>query len=336
MLISPLSLLYLMQYLQPHRPIWRMNLRRHSVIRPASELKAEHTDFVIFVVHGVGGGELLEGQYVDDFRRSLDAVKLHHWPIKTRNKNTDMIPPNYHVELVEWKSVVLPDQRALLRRLKPPSPVHIEGVRDLADSAAADLLFFSTGSQRERILNRVQQSIESKLQSLRNYEKFEKSKIVLVGYSLGSMILYELLEKLAVSQTHKFHVSALFLFGSPLSAYRSLTGDTNLLLHLPKTLPYYNIIHPFDPIAFRQEPLVDTHSVDELPIVIPHWKIHPYETLASPKPERCKYDFTLQAHDPIKELGPLFTAIAMCNSHKCYFQNRDVASFVLTQLMRLM
>ena len=41
---------------------------------------------------------------------------------------------------------------------------------------------------------------------------------------------------------------------------------------LPTCPKFYNIFHPYDPVAYRFETLIDVNMVNVPPVLIPHWK----------------------------------------------------------------
>lgn len=56
-----------------------------------------------------------------------------------------------------------------------------------------------------------------------------------------------------------FHVTGLFLLGSPLPLFLTARGIRQLSpdYQLPTCVMFYNIFHPFDPVAYRMETMID-------------------------------------------------------------------------------
>uniref|UniRef100_A0A671Q9T5 Phospholipid phosphatase 5-like n=1 Tax=Sinocyclocheilus anshuiensis TaxID=1608454 RepID=A0A671Q9T5_9TELE len=71
-----------------------------------------------------------------------------------------------------------------------------------------------------------------------------------------------------------FHPQALFAMGSPIGMFLTVRGlkriDPNY--SFPTCKSFYNIFHPFDPVAYRIEPMILPQDVDLLPMLIPHHK----------------------------------------------------------------
>ncbi|XP_010894631.1 phospholipase DDHD2 isoform X3 [Esox lucius] len=70
-----------------------------------------------------------------------------------------------------------------------------------------------------------------------------------------------------------FHPQAFFAFGSPIGMFLTVRGlkriDPNY--SFPTCKNFYNIYHPFDPVAYRIEPMI-VSEVDLEPMLIPHHK----------------------------------------------------------------
>ncbi|XP_068594446.1 phospholipase DDHD2 [Brachionichthys hirsutus] len=70
-----------------------------------------------------------------------------------------------------------------------------------------------------------------------------------------------------------FHPQTFFAFGSPIGMFLTVRGlkyiDPNYCF--PTCKSFYNIYHPFDPVAYRIEPMIVT-DVDLEPMLIPHHK----------------------------------------------------------------
>ncbi|XP_072289819.1 triacylglycerol hydrolase DDHD2 [Eucyclogobius newberryi] len=70
-----------------------------------------------------------------------------------------------------------------------------------------------------------------------------------------------------------FHPQTFFAFGSPIGMFLTVRGlkriDPNYTFPTCKT--FYNIYHPYDPVAYRIEPMI-VSDVDVEPMLIPHHK----------------------------------------------------------------
>lgn len=70
-----------------------------------------------------------------------------------------------------------------------------------------------------------------------------------------------------------FQPSCFFAVGSPIAMFLTVRGLTNIQedFHLPTCPAFYNIFHPFDPVAYRMEPFV-VPSFSVKPVLVPHHK----------------------------------------------------------------
>jgi len=71
-----------------------------------------------------------------------------------------------------------------------------------------------------------------------------------------------------------FHPKKFFALGSPIGMFVTIRGIDKLGLdfHLPTCPGFYNIFHPFDPVAYRIEALVNPDMSGIRPVLIPHHK----------------------------------------------------------------
>ncbi|PIK37979.1 putative phospholipase DDHD2 [Apostichopus japonicus] len=65
-----------------------------------------------------------------------------------------------------------------------------------------------------------------------------------------------------------------FALGSPIGMFLTVRGldDVGEDYKLPECSSFFNIFHPFDPVAYRIEPLINTSLADVKPVLMPHHK----------------------------------------------------------------
>ncbi|ODN04128.1 Phospholipase DDHD2 [Orchesella cincta] len=70
-----------------------------------------------------------------------------------------------------------------------------------------------------------------------------------------------------------FNPTAFFALGSPIAMFVTVRGIENLGndFRLPTCAAFFNIFHPYDPVAYRMETLIDP-TFDSRPVLIPHHK----------------------------------------------------------------
>ncbi|KAL2099900.1 hypothetical protein ACEWY4_004294 [Coilia grayii] len=71
-----------------------------------------------------------------------------------------------------------------------------------------------------------------------------------------------------------FSPQAFFALGSPIGMFLTVRGLKRIepSYSLPTCKSFYNIYHPYDPVAFRIEPLVAPEGVELPPVQMPHYK----------------------------------------------------------------
>lgn len=72
-----------------------------------------------------------------------------------------------------------------------------------------------------------------------------------------------------------FEVSNFFMLGSPVAVFLMLRNQHRPLsdtFSLPGCKRVFNIFHPYDPVSYRIEPLLDPHNAEVEPKLISHWK----------------------------------------------------------------
>lgn len=71
----------------------------------------------------------------------------------------------------------------------------------------------------------------------------------------------------------EFPVAKFFALGSPIAMFLTIRGIEHLSrdFQLPTCPAVYNIFHPFDPVAYRMEPLINP-DIKQKPVLMPHHK----------------------------------------------------------------
>ncbi|KEP66013.1 UNVERIFIED_CONTAM: DDHD domain-containing protein [Hammondia hammondi] len=233
-------------------------------------------EHILLVVHGIGceaeGGAIHKQQFV----KSLALVN-EYWFWKK--------PVEVHVHAINWKQTVIHAQEHMFEHITLKD---VYETRRMLTLTAADLLFFLTPRYGDFIMTQVAEQLNEAVAKLRAHpsERYKNSKISVLGYSLGSVMAYELLAgrpfrpslfNLTTNPSPRlnFHVDSLFLLGSALPAFLLLHAPEILKqgMWLPKDLRLYNIFHPCDPVAFRLEKLVYP-QIRQLPppVLLAFWR----------------------------------------------------------------
>ncbi|CAJ1352819.1 unnamed protein product [Effrenium voratum] len=325
---------------------------------------------VIILVHGIGEKMWSEegcglAASTGSFRRMVQVRQLEtagfvqkggHWtyPGETPPK----LKKDEVLEASWWESVHTDEMDTRLARITLPS---MKQVRQIANFAVVDALYYLQVGRKEKIIAAVARSVETALQRFRAHHPQHEGAVVLAGHSLGGAILFELLR--SGSAQLSFTPQALFTMGSP----------TGLFMHCADALPspdfelpgtrFYNIFHPLDPVAYRIEPLI-AEQLDKLdPAKVPvegawggmkaHHGVQQLMNWASGEEKKqselleiCRalklnagerVDWVLQEDltflNAAGVAGELLQALP---SHSCYMKSADVAGFVQSRTANIM
>ncbi len=307
-----------------------------------SGMSGELVEHLVLVVHGVNGSEEYLYRNLEKMKESFEEVRSHWFGKETTASLC-------HLELINWKSGVIGLQSSLFEKITPRGSLPAES-RMFINYAISDVAFYLTPSHCENIKGIVTGLLNERVEQLeKNFpNKFNISgkltKVTLVGYSLGSVILHDILT--ASTEDLNFSPFKLFLWGSPLAAYLAVKDREFMIgkFLLPRCVDVYNIYHPHDPVAFRIEPLfyhLDSEIADAE--IVPFWK--PATTLgwttvkslfssstgdndSKPLVPKRRLDYVLQ--ESVTE--SLSHQYSMLTAHYSYWTSRDVALFMLRRM----
>lgn len=258
---------------------------------PFSPRRSKRPPHIMLIVHGIGSNESAINKNREEFVHQLESVKAHwFWEVDV----------DITVDAVDWKSKLASVQDHMFDRITLPQ--HRES-RMLLNKTIGDVMYFMVPRYGDYIIAEVAKQLNQKIKQYKS-KISEKPKIVLIGHSLGSVIVYELVTRqqtrITKSEVPKldFDVDHLFLWGSPLPAMlvmmfpeylrSGLTlpkglapiqpheegfSGSNFILNKCPELKIYNVFHPYDPVAFRLEPLLYPNLVSlPDPVLLPYWR----------------------------------------------------------------
>ena len=302
-------------------------------------------DHLVLVVHGINGSEDYLYQNLEKMKESFEQIRSY-WFSKTTKSSL------FHLELINWKSGVIGMQSSIFEKITPRGSLPPES-RMFINYAISDVAFYLTPSHCELIKGIVINLLNERVGELRKKfpDKFQNSKITLVGYSLGSVIVHDILTSSSSDPNSLcFEPYKLFFWGSPLAAYLAVKDREFMIgkFVLPKRIQdVFNIYHPHDPVAFRIEPLfyhLDSELADAE--TVPFWKTDGMLTWGTVKnlfstdssdeasrplvPKR-RLDFVLQ--ESVTE--SISHHYSMLTAHYSYWSSRDVALFMLRRMTGL-
>ncbi|CAF1147359.1 unnamed protein product [Rotaria sp. Silwood1] len=255
-----------------------------------------------FVVHGIG--EACDTKFrsivecVEDFRETSRTILQSHYKSYVENGDIhriEFLPVYWHGDLHMDASGI--DNHLLSLTL--PSVVKL---RTFINTTLSDILFYTSPIYCQKIISRCINEMNRLYNIFLQRNPSFKGQVSVVGHSLGSVILYDILANqtsvndeeiiknnqtenrtnLCVSGTGQvsiqyekleFPVAYFFALGSPIAMFLTVRGITSLASDytFPTCKGLLNIFHPYDPVAYRLEPLIDPKWTAS-PVLLPHHK----------------------------------------------------------------
>ncbi|KAL3230027.1 hypothetical protein RNJ44_01390 [Nakaseomyces bracarensis] len=162
--------------------------------------------------------------------------------------------------------------------------VTIDGIvpfRKLLADGIFDILLYGEPYYKKMIMEEVTKQLNDVYERFKTFNPNFNGEVHLVGHSLGSMILFDILSK-QDKYPLNFEVKNFFSIGSPIGILKLIQRtrigtdkkekiEDKLKLLSPKCSNLYNVFHVCDPVAYRIEPLIDRRLAKYEHSYIPHW-----------------------------------------------------------------
>ncbi|AMD22520.1 HHL250Wp [Eremothecium sinecaudum] len=244
-------------------------------------------DHLVLCVHGIGQSLGKKYQYVN-FAHSINLLRTTMKKVYAESPELQIIN-KYNYKHDDWKDnsriQVLPvtwrhdirlssdssEVDTEYRDLPTLGDITVNGIRpirNLLGDIVIDVLLYCEAYYRDIILESVTKRLNDTYMKFRaNYQSYP-GKVSLVGHSLGSLVLFDIL-----SQQDKypldFDVDNFFSLGSPIGVFKLVQrtrispfsdlkkGTDAQGFSKLKCGNLYNMYHSCDPVAYRMEPLID-------------------------------------------------------------------------------
>ncbi|RWS17102.1 phospholipase DDHD2-like protein [Dinothrombium tinctorium] len=357
----------------------RRHVRRGVQDFDIDQEESDKVDHLVFLVHGVGSvcDFKFRGltEVVDDFRSiSLSLAKIHFKDEISTNKmgRVEYLP-------VSWHTALHGDATGIDDRLKLITLQSIPKLRNFSNDTILDALFYTSPVYCQTIIDAVASEMNRLYKLFKTRNSYFNGSIAVVGHSLGSLILFDILAhqtttNSVIKKVHDeevkdlksllhflnlssyldnfqkrninlpllstfsdaefeelgipsiaikaireyfenvknekqippecnarkssinsisynfgspgtghpfiqypqldFNPQCFFALGSPIAMFLTVRGVETLKedFKLPTCPHMFNIFHPFDPIAYRIEPLINSSFSNVKPVLIPHHK----------------------------------------------------------------
>ncbi|KAG0652365.1 putative phospholipase [Hyphodiscus hymeniophilus] len=273
------------------------------------ENQGREIEHLILVTHGIGqrlGMRTESVNFIHDvnvLRQTLKSVYSGSADLQALNSEIDKLPKNCRVQVLPvcWRHLLDFPRKGVRQNRKEhdlgeafgdeeeyPSleDITVEGVpfvRSLITDLALDILLYQS-AYREHIVNIVLDESNRIYNLFRERNPYFQGKVSLIGHSLGSAILFDILcrqkedtkihgseahrkhyHKRHVTPTHSsgvkdlsfdFNVEDFYCLGSPIGLFQMLKGRTIAGRHQPDALPAES---PMDP-EYMQDPFLAASS----------------------------------------------------------------------------
>ncbi|XP_045525686.1 uncharacterized protein LOC123714990 isoform X1 [Pieris brassicae] len=275
-------------------------VKRGAVESEIEDTEPSSIDHLLLLCHGVGSACDMRMRpveaVVDDFRKtSMQLLQSHY-----KNSCDSGLVGRVEVLPISWHSSLHSGETGVDKRLANVTLDSIPWLRNFTNDTVLDVLFYTSPVFGQTIIDTVCKELN------RIYGLFKKRNpdfrggVSLGGHSLGSVILYDLLghqipeasasngstEKNYVQECAgtgqpmfkypklEFCPEAMFALGSPIAIFECVRGVEMLGKDfcLPTCGKFFNIFHPYDPIAYRIEPMINPELRQIKPYLIPHHK----------------------------------------------------------------
>ncbi|KAG0327339.1 hypothetical protein BGZ99_007809 [Dissophora globulifera] len=252
----------------------------------ASQAPDQHPHHVIFVVHGMG--RQLEEEY-GNYERNVGHLVEN---TKAVLQNTfHELETDVHIIPIEWHAKLhsLVDDRMSLASLKT-----MPKVRMVMNEYLADILYYFNGHYGEVIMGMIADELNEAYNSFMAKHPDFNGKVSIFALSLGGVAMYDIIASMdtknenqteqddgsttesnpvdpkwqrqqkfkAVAPKLVFRPHYLFTAGSPVGAVLVMRNFDWETFHPPDDIIHHNLFHPFDPLGYRIEPLIDRVFAD--------------------------------------------------------------------------
>ncbi|KAJ9577954.1 hypothetical protein L9F63_025185, partial [Diploptera punctata] len=265
-------------------------------------------DHLLFLVHGIGSVCDLKfrtvEEVVDEFRNLSLQLTLSHFRTSIdegKVNRIEVLPISWHASLHE--------DTGIDAKLKSITLDSIPKLRHFTNDTLLDILFYTSPVYCQTIIHTVGNELNRLYTLFKERNPTFDGGISVGGHSLGSLILFDLLfhQKVPEGETQQdsksilssddktekredaskdehnsnqkinyltFQPKAFFALGSPIGMFVTIRGIDTLGedFRFPTCPKFFNIFHPFDPVAYRIETLVNPKLTGLRPVLIPHHK----------------------------------------------------------------
>lgn len=189
---------------------------------------------------------------------------------------------NVRIELIpiEWHRHIHEQVDPTINKITLKS---IPTIRLIENDYLADVLFYFSKDRGQKIVDNVTNLFNTSYHNFMEKHPNFNGKIVIMGYSLGGIIVWDILSHQREPEQHElamydkmdinftkldFKPNYFFGLGSPVGAVLTFRGQDPTLYHPDFDIQFENVFHPFDPLGYRFEPLFNDYFTDKPAVLV--------------------------------------------------------------------
>ncbi|CAO3656995.1 unnamed protein product [Mucor hiemalis] len=241
-------------------------------IEPASDKPVDH---VIFVIHGIGQQTEQYGHFYEHIENLQETTRqVLQAKVPDHNVRIELIP-------IEWHRHIHEQVDPIINKITLKS---IPTIRLIENDYLADVLFYFSKDRGQNIVDNVTNLFNTSYHNFMEKHPNFDGKIVIMGYSLGGIIVWDILSHQRELKTQEekdmykkmdinfskldFKPHFFFGLGSPVGAVLTFRGHDPKLYHPDFDIQFENVFHPFDPLGYRFEPLFSDYFTDKSAVLV--------------------------------------------------------------------
>ncbi|KAI8328470.1 DDHD domain-containing protein [Choanephora cucurbitarum] len=241
-------------------------------VEPSSDKPVDH---LIFVIHGIGQQTEQYGHFYEHIENLQETTRqVLQAKVPDHNVRIELIP-------IEWHRHIHEQVDPIINKITLKS---IPTIRLIENDYLADVLYYFSKDRGQKIVDNVTQLFNTSYQNFMEKHPNFEGKIAIIGYSLGGIITWDVLSHQRTPENEAeeaqyqkidvkfskldFKPDYFFGLGSPVGAVLTFRGQDPKLYHPDFDIVFENIFHPFDPLAYRFEPLFSDYFIDRPAILV--------------------------------------------------------------------
>ncbi|KAI8886681.1 hypothetical protein K501DRAFT_243873 [Backusella circina FSU 941] len=264
-------------YVPPPSPSISTNSVEENIKTPVKETEEPDrpVDHLIFVIHGIGQQTEQYGQFYQHIENLQETTRqVLQAKVPDHNVRIELVP-------IEWHRHIHEQVDPIISKITLKS---IPTIRLIENDYLADVLFYFSKDRGQKIVDNVTELFNTSYHNFMEKHPDFNGKIVIIGYSLGGIITWDILshQRLSIKEEEEedykkldftfpkldFKPHNFFGLGSPIGAVLTFRGQSPVNYRPEDDIQIENVFHPFDPLGYRMEPLFSDYYTDQPAVLV--------------------------------------------------------------------